>query len=815
LHDVARSEALRFGNNPPAPHLIRLLMVVERAGREGFTKEEKPKLHELVRTNPRLNQALFWADVAEQRANGSTTHGPVLKYWQIFLSGNASLWSFSEADLTWLYADLAARPNIEDKQIALSAILHVLHQAARLTAEEATLRTAIGSDPVLQTELEAALVPPPEDPTTRTYRLRSALYELKAKAQKASDKASWIKFQKDLLKDPSLLSNPANLSSWMAGIFRLNYVSNWLQKRTGADTPKTAIEWRLLEEGFNRPVAEAYRDGMKQLWRLVKPLRPVRKPGGVITTKVPSILAFAGIGAEAAEDPDWALRLNEKESALAARHGCRVEQSYPEWLDALIIAWPKGVLPVLKEQIELEWTSPPDTSTTFLYRYGAPAYSIQQPVQRLILSAILKSEAKSIGVLRTALRIIRNLKLDATERAQLFSTAKTRHAAHVKAKKDDFALSYLALMLMLDPDAAFATLRTWLNSAPKTIRQTRAENTLSVLFDRYDPLISVALTTASTATLEALLHLAYSHIRPKDDAVHQGSYTPDARDHAENARNSILSALLDRPGADAYQAMRRLAEDPVFALRSHRFHELARGKAERDAEGPAWNAAEVLTFQRQFTAPAKTGADLLRVVMGVLGDIAQNLTHGDVTSRPLLERAKDEDEVQHWLVEQMNARARGRFHAFREAEVAIRDKPDVIIASTSAPCEVAIEVKHGGKGWTARDLESALRTQLAEDYLKPESRRHGLLVITHHRDRRWLRISDNKPVSFSDLIAWLSGIASTMTENAVGQIVVKCIGINAWKGESSPAAPKQAKKKSKPLPKRRPVVRKGRKRAAK
>jgi hypothetical protein len=368
---------------------------------------------------------------------------------------------------------------------------------------------------------------------------------------------------------------------------------------------------------------------------------------------------------------------------------------------------------------------------------------------------------------------------------------------------------------MLDPDGAAATLRRWLNSAPKAIRQTRAENTLSVLFDRYDPLLSVALTTASTAILEAFLHLAYSHIRPEDDAVHHGSYNPDARDRAENARNSILSALLDRPGADAYQAMQRLAADPIFALRSHRFHELARGKAERDAENPAWNAAEVLTFQRQFTAPVKTGADLLRVVMGIFGDIAQNLTHGDVTSRPLLERAKDEDEVQHWLVEQMNARARGRFHAFREAEVAIGDKPDVIVASTSAPCEVAIEVKHGGKGWSARDLEGALRKQLAEDYLKPESRRHGVLVVTHHRERRWLRISDNKPVSFWDLIAWLSGIAATITENAVGPIVVKCVGINAWKGETLPVAPKPARKEPNSTAKRRPAVKRAGKPVAK
>jgi hypothetical protein len=813
LHDLTRNEVLRLGNTaPPPPYLVLLLMVVERAGREGFTKDEKPKLHELVRTNPRLNQTLFWSDVAEQRANGR--HAPVLRHWQVYNSGNATLWSFTEADIAWLYADLASRPDIEDKQIALSAILDVVHRAGCLKAEEATLRTAIGPDPVLVAQLTAVLVPPPEDPTMRAHRLRSALYDLKERAQKAKDKDSWINFQKNLLKAPSLLSAPANLSSWKAGIFRLHYVSNWLLKRTGADTPKAAIEWRLLEEGFNRPVAEAYRDGMKLLWRMVKPIRPVRKPGGPITTKMPTILAFAGIGVEAAEDPDWALRLSEKEAALAARHGCRAEQNYPEWLDALIIAWPKSVLPVLQEQIELEWAAPPDTSTIFLYRYGAAANLIQQPVQRLIFSVILKSEANSVGVLRTTLRVVRNLRLDASERSRLFSTAKLRYAAHVKAKRDDFALSYLALMLLLDPDAAFATLRAWLNSAPKAVRQTRAENTLSVLFDRYDPLVSAALTTASTTTLEALLRLAYSHIRPEDDAVHQGSYSPDARDHAENARNSVLSTLLDRPGADAHQAMRRLAADPVFALRSHRFSELARGKAERDAEGPAWTANEALRFHREFTAPVKTGADLLRVVMGVLGDIAQSLTSEDVTSRPLLERAKDEDEVQHWLVEQINARAHGRFQAFREAQVATGDKPDVIIASTSAPCQVAVEVKHGGMGWSARDLEHALRTQLAEDYLKPESRRHGVLVITHHRERRWHRVTDNKPISFSDLIAWLSGIAETLTENAVGSIAVRCAGINAWKSET-PAARKPAKKKPKSHAKQGPAVKTAEKLVAK
>jgi hypothetical protein len=202
-------------------------------------------------------------------------------------------------------------------------------------------------------------------------------------------------------------------------------------------------------------------------------------------------------------------------------------------------------------------------------------------------------------------------------------------------------------------------------------------------------------------------------------------------------------------------------------------------------------------------------------VVGVLGDIAQKLTTADFTSRALLERAKDEEEVQQWLAEQMNARSRGRFHAFRESEVAMGDKPDLIIASASAPCQVAVEVKHGGKGWSACDLENALRTQLAEDYLKPDYRRHGVLVVTHHKDRRWLRISGRKPISFPDLIEWLSGIAATITENAVGHIAVRCVGITAWKDESSLARRKPAARKAKGPVKRPSAAKKARKRSTK
>jgi hypothetical protein len=213
-------------------------------------------------------------------------------------------------------------------------------------------------------------------------------------------------------------------------------------------------------------------------------------------------------------------------------------------------------------------------------------------------------------------------------------------------------------------------------------------------------------------------------------------------------------------------------------VRAARLRELARGKAERDAELVAWTPKEVLTFERHRTAPVKTGADLLWVVEAVLKDIQFQFSKGDASSRRVLQRAQDEQEVQNWLVEQLNLRSCERFRAFREAEVAHGDKPDIIVASTSASCEVAIEVKQS-KRWTVRQLMGALRNQLAEDYLKPEARRHGILVITHHLARRWRDVETDELMTVDKLIVRLAAAADALTHNSAGVITVRCFGIDS------------------------------------
>jgi hypothetical protein len=655
-------------------------------------------------------------------------------------------------------------------------------------------------------DLDGHLAPPPPQNEEHLRWERQAKAQQKRQDQQTvKDKASWVKFKKDTQNDPSLLSDPKNLTSWQEGLHRLWDLTRWLRERTSGQEEAAARQWRLLEEGFGRRVAEAYRDGMKIAWRKIDPERPKRMPDGRITVKYTTMLAFAGVGIEAAEDADWVKHLTDDEAERAARHGCESDQGYPEWIDALVNAHPEVVLPIVKAEIALQWSVPVNGRSDFLYRYGTPTVSLQQPIQTILLEQILKREAPNTVALNRSIRIIRNFQLNEIEKRRLFRVVRRRYGTHVAAGRDSDALSYLALILLLDPDAGVNDLTAWLKGTAPESRRSRAEDTLGRLFDRHDSFISGALTRASVPTLEKLLQTAYSHIRPEHDSVHEGSYTPDARDRAEGARSAILSALLDRPGADAYRAMVRAANDPDFAARSERFRELARGKAERDAEYPAWTIPEVITFETRYTAPVKTGADLLRLVLGILADIVFTLNKGDSTSRPLLERAKDEDEVQNWLAEQIQLRSLGRYHAHREAQVAQGDKPDIIVASAAAQCEVAIEVKHGGKGWTATELEQALRTQLAVDYLKPATRRHGVLVITHHRDRRWLDPSTRKSLSFEAVISWLSGIAATLVETDSGAVEVHCVGINAWRDTSPTSEVRQRSAKKPTIIRRHPI----------
>lgn len=464
-----------------------------------------------------------------------------------------------------------------------------------------------------------------------------------------------------------------------AGVIDLQNLTQWLTHRTQAhDHARAALQWRLLEEGFGQAIAEAYRKGMQALWRITRPERPKRNSDGSETVKWKTIFACAGVAIEAAEDPGWTAHLSASEATLAAQHGCMTAQGYPEWIDALVTTHPQMVLSVLRQTLTKEWSS---GRSAFLYYYANPTRPIPCSIQQLLFKILVGDEPNDLGRLDKGLGILQHLDLDDKDRRRLGRLARRRLHRHAEAGQNNHVLRYLAFLLLVDPNRAIDDLTAWLDAPQEEEkRNSTAELTFGVLFGQHDSLAATFLNNASVSVLEELLLRVYRYICPKDNE----------RGNAEDTRNAIFKTLIDKPGEDAYRGMLRLSEDEHFSLRAIRLRELARGKAERDAELPSWSVTEVLNLERRHIAAVKTGIDLLRVVMAILDDIIHGFFNEDASSRPVREKAEDEDAVQNWLAEQLRLRARGRFHVHREAKVAGSKEPDITVSSTAAPCEVAI-----------------------------------------------------------------------------------------------------------------------------
>lgn len=772
----ARKAVLGLADAEPSEGLVRLLMVVERAERDMPIDREEPPLSTLVCRNPRLQRKLFWADVEETRQNANLGEDRPAHIFDVYISGGP-LWQLATRDLDWLLEDLSKCPLEADKRIALSGVIAILRAGGRLQAEVLRLRTLIAGHTKLERYLSECLTPPKESEQEVQFRLEEQ------RQQKAHDhvereaKASWLRFRDELKADPSPLRDPSQLANWSTGAFRLDNLSRWLCGTTKKNHVEATRQWRLLEEGFGRPVAEAFRNGMKAFWRVTEPERPKHLKGGGSNVKYTTIMSLAGLGLEAADDPDWASSLTTADAERAAQHACLSEQGYPNWIEQLVDQHPAITLPILHKTLMNEWQGRHGGSADFLSHYASARGPIPPLIQG-ILFEVIKGKPKTSDMLDRGLRVLRSIELSERQRSQTAALARRRLRAARAAGEDERVRSYLAMLFLVDANDATRELVDWLDGSPQASRDARAQTSLGALFGRDSPAVGF-LASASVACLEALVRLAYRNVRPQDDRVHEGAYTPDVRDNAESARTALLNALLHRPGPDAYRAMRTLAADEAFRALAVRLNELAHGMAERDSEPLAWTPSDVIAFERRHITPARTGEALLHVLMAVLSDIQSSFDQADATSRSVLQRAESEDEVQGWLAEQMNLRSHGRFHAYREARVARGDKPDIIVASTTAQVEVAVEVKHSGMGWTVRDLERALTKQLAETYLKPATRRHGVLVLSHHGRRTWRDPDTRAILNFHDVLNRLQRLAATLVTNQFGPVEVRIFGIDA------------------------------------
>ena len=308
----------------------------------------------------------------------------------------------------------------------------------------------------------------------------------------------------------------------------------------------------------------------------------------------------------------------------------------------------------------------------------------------------------------------------------------------------------------------------------------RAIEMFAALFGDRDAVVLEITDSAQHARLLGqLVRYAYTFVRPEDDQVHEGGYTPDARDKAESARNFLLSKLLDTPGPEARNVVLELANEDEFARVPDRLRLQARQRAAADAEFPPYAPEDVLALDTRHEAPPRDSDGLFAVMMDRLDDLAHELAHHDFSDRRTLQGIKEEPEMQRTLALRICAKANGAYVMTREDEVADEKQPDIRLSAVNGGHKAVVEVKIADNRWSLTALERALRDQLVGRYLRHTTCRVGCLLLTYHgRKHYWVHPETGRHIKFSEVVAFLSEKARGLEEETLHDVRTGVYGLD-------------------------------------
>lgn len=743
------------GDSDPGPQLLDALGAFEKA--RGMDRS----LMAFVSSHPVINRALMWRAVQMRRAENPENR--CFRPWQAWSS--SPLWNLGPLDRDWLRKDFQVLTELDDRSVALSGLVAIARDVHTIEAERAELRALTQDSPLLQADFDALFIPHVKDPRLEELENRTRENRAKHDEELLRKKQLWREFAARIRANPDELHDESRLR---AGDFcDLWTLRKWLRRRA-AQNEASAVDVRLIVDAFGPQVADAYATAIKRLWRITVPA-----PGERTDLSV-NLLAIDGLLLEAMSDQNLARKLTANEASLALRHVCLSEDSIPGWIDDLAAAHPDIVFPELNLLLRREWLDGQPGGALIL----SLEHRDLDVVKRLmpIVGELFAEHAPTQERLAVIVRVVMRLSAHSLP-ISMWEVAIARISELQTLGQIDFYCSYLQLLFILHP---VNTLQAIEMQLARIAIEGAEELLMSVLSSLAEvlPCIKRLDSAQEVDVLERVLRWAHRQI-PRFVREGVGIYTPDVRDQAEQARGTLVDHLRSIRRPEANSALLRLANETNDIATAAWMRRSAYEHTLQAVEPMAWKPAQVIDFENYHVAPISSAEGLFGLIDRVLQDIARGFVDADASSRPVLKSATDEGSVQEWLAEQLRLRTRNKYHVSRENQVADANRPDIVVSAIEAPFEIAIEIKHGGKGWSLTDLERGLRVQLAQNYLRTSERRFGFFVLTAHGPRQWERPEDGVRIGFEEVLARLSSLAATLTTNASGQIHVKVVGLDA------------------------------------
>jgi hypothetical protein len=730
------------------------LGVAHRYGRHSL-RELKDVAAELHRTEARRRLA-FWR-AAEMRNKHRWLQGQSIEHpIQIELFGYSTRLQID--DVAWLLADAPGRAVESERKLAINTAMRLWRDANEPADVLSKIEQVARADAAMQGAFDLWLNPPPPSPEQIAHDREMSEIREEAEAKHAARDRSWLEFIDRVRRDPNQLRQvrPPNADGVDGRLFHL-----WqLLSETVDSNSRYAIDSVApLEPMLGPEVAAALRDGLIQHWRLWTPkLKSARSADERNQINTADCIGVTGISLEARTKPDWAEQLSSAEALIAASYATLEINGFPSWLSQLAVAKPAEVRKVLMEEVGAELA---DLEAVTRFGVLEDLSRAAKPVVELMATVLFEELERrhdlTPNALAPMLSVIAGGLREHRERFVKCALDRFNNA-------DDMRVGslHLAAAFNIDSTTATGALMERLDRIDASAQTALVQLILPSIFGTHFRSDDTARPALSFASLQRLVVMAYRIVRIEDDHNRPGGevYTPDERDHAEQARGAAFNQLVETPGRATFDALLRFAEDPEFPLDKVHLRELARERAAKDSESAPWPPAEVIAFEQTAEAAPRTGKDLQSTALRRLDDMQYDLLHADFAQGSTLKALPDEKAVQNWIADRLRLKQGRAYSVEREPHVVDEKEPDVRLRAKASDASLAVEIKVA-ESWALAQLEAALTDQLCGRYLRGRDGRHGILLVVHQhaRSKGWQDMETGAFLTFSEIVSRLRMLA--------------------------------------------------------
>lgn len=658
-----------------------------------------------------------------------------------------------DQDLNWVSEALGdTARDAGERAMLLEAAISLSPDRDRWKEHIEGLRHLIADEPSFVQRLDDCLQPSKHNKEHRGWEKKQAKRKGQAEQRKAKDRASWIQFWREVANQPENAFSTEQSWNTAWNLWRA-------MSQDGDDSRSSGWNRRFIEEQFNQKTADKLRRVLMKIWRDDHPTFPSERPKDKRNTcLVRWQLGLAAIYAEA-EDPDWATKLSDAEAQLAARYAPIELNGLPQWIERLGETHPNAVDQTLGNELSWELNRPPDERGHSGLLQGID-YAPDR-VARLFLPRLESWLDSGGGWINGS-----NNTTGMTERVQQATGIILKHgdAAEFDRLREralqrlgqqlpfPLHLVWLSTLMRIDPQAGVEKLADQLEIVEPS-EGSDAVTWLASLFGDRQHAIGLSDERFTPQLLLRLLRLAYRHVRIQDDAQHEGSYSPETRDHAERARNDIATALLNGKGEQGLTAKLEMAADPLCAHFKDRILAVAEENWAQEIDADAFDEPQAVALDRSGEAPPSTNGAMFAIMKDRLSDL-DDLLLRDESPREAWAGISDEKVMRREIARELSHAANSLYTVDQEAVTADEKETDIRLRSVLSKHEAVIELKLGD-GRTATDLRNTIENQLVRKYMAAEHSKAGALLVTLAKDRQWKHPVEKRMIQVDELLSLL------------------------------------------------------------